>query len=73
MTGLALATALAAFIATFALTPRVLRWLEARAILDRPGHRSAHQVPVPRGGGLALVPVVLALWLGLALAGQAPA
>jgi UDP-N-acetylmuramyl pentapeptide phosphotransferase/UDP-N-acetylglucosamine-1-phosphate transferase len=75
MTGLAIAVAvaLAAFVATSLLTGPVLRSLEQRSILDRPVERSAHQVPVPRGGGLALVPVLLAAWLGLALAGRAPA
>jgi UDP-N-acetylmuramyl pentapeptide phosphotransferase/UDP-N-acetylglucosamine-1-phosphate transferase len=64
---------LAVLLATLAATGRVLRWLERRAILDRPVDRSAHQSPVPRGGGLALVPVLLAAWLGLGLAGGAPA
>ena len=74
MTGLAIAVAvaLAAFVATSLLTGPVLRSLEQRSILDRPVERSAHQVPVPRGGGLALVPVLLAAWLGLALAERAP-
>ena len=60
-------------LAVFAVTGRVLGWLERRAILDRPVERSAHQVPVPRGGGLALVPVLVAAWLGLSLGGAAPA
>ena len=46
-----------------------------RAILDRPNQRSSHAQPTPRGAGLALVPVVLLLWAGLArydaLPGQA--
>jgi UDP-N-acetylmuramyl pentapeptide phosphotransferase/UDP-N-acetylglucosamine-1-phosphate transferase len=62
---------LAVFIATWWLTGRVLAWLTRRAILDRPVGRSAHRVPVPRGGGLALVPAVLAAWLALAALGQA--
>ncbi len=63
---------LAVLLATLAATGRVRAWLERRAILDRPVERSAHQVPVPRGGGLALMPVLLAAWLALALAGRAP-
>lgn len=52
------------FAATFAAavlaTGAVLRWLRARDILDRPNHRSSHTVPTPRGGGLALTPLMLA-------------
>jgi UDP-N-acetylmuramyl pentapeptide phosphotransferase/UDP-N-acetylglucosamine-1-phosphate transferase len=61
---------LAVFIATWWLTGRVLAWLTRRAILDRPVARSAHRVPVPRGGGLALVPPILAAWLVLAALGR---
>ena len=67
------AAALIVFLATLALAGRVRAWLQRRAILDRPVDRSAHAVPVPRGGGLAVVPVLLAAWIGLALAGRAPA
>lgn len=46
---------------------RVLLWLRRRAILDTPNARSAHSVPIPRGGGLglmiALLPALGALWL----------
>jgi len=61
---------LAVFIATWWLTGRVRAWLARRAILDRPVARSAHAVPVPRGGGLALMPAVLGAWLVLALLGR---
>ena len=62
------------------LTVALLTWglrglLLRRAVLDRPNERSSHAVPTPRGAGLALVPVVLLLWAGLArheaLPGQA--
>ena len=62
---------LAVFVATWWLTGRVRAWLAQRAILDRPVARSAHRVPVPRGGGLALVPAVLTAWLVLAALGRA--
>ncbi|HEX7970600.1 MAG TPA: glycosyl transferase, partial [Stellaceae bacterium] len=64
---------LGVFIATWWLTGRVRAWLARRAILDRPVERSAHSVPVPRGGGLAVVPVIVVAWLALALLGVAPA
>jgi UDP-N-acetylmuramyl pentapeptide phosphotransferase/UDP-N-acetylglucosamine-1-phosphate transferase len=67
-----LAVAVAVFCAASWLTGRVLAWLERRAILDRPVERSSHRVPVPRGGGLALVPVLVIAWLALAIVGDAP-
>lgn len=51
----------AGFFAANALaTGLVLRWLRKREILDRPNDRSSHTVPTPRGGGLAVTPLVLA-------------
>lgn len=40
------------------------RYAEYRRILDHPNQRSSHSVPTPRGGGLAIVVLVLAtgLW-----------
>jgi UDP-N-acetylmuramyl pentapeptide phosphotransferase/UDP-N-acetylglucosamine-1-phosphate transferase len=67
------ATALLVFLATLGLAGRVRDWLLGRAILDRPVERSTHAAPVPRGGGLAVVPVLLAAWVGLAITGRAPA
>jgi UDP-N-acetylmuramyl pentapeptide phosphotransferase/UDP-N-acetylglucosamine-1-phosphate transferase len=61
--------ALAVFAATWALTGAVRHWLAARAILDRPVERSSHAVPVPRGAGLAVVPVLLAGWAAVAAVG----
>ncbi|HKT18603.1 MAG TPA: glycosyl transferase, partial [Stellaceae bacterium] len=51
----------------------VLAWLQRQAILDLPVERSSHIRPVPRGGGLALVPLLLFAWLMLAVDGRAPA
>ncbi|HEY1504730.1 MAG TPA: glycosyltransferase family 4 protein [Stellaceae bacterium] len=47
-------------------------WLRRRAILDHPGERTSHENATPRGGGIALVPVVLFAWMMLTLAGLAP-
>lgn len=60
------AFALVVFFATWVGTGQVLRVLERRAILDHPNERSSHDVPTPRGGGLVLVPVVLAAWIAIA-------
>jgi UDP-N-acetylmuramyl pentapeptide phosphotransferase/UDP-N-acetylglucosamine-1-phosphate transferase len=64
--GWAAAVAVAVLAATLVLTGAVRRWLGAHAILDRPVERSSHIVPVPRGGGLALVPVLLCGWAAIA-------
>jgi Fuc2NAc and GlcNAc transferase len=40
-------------------TGRVRRYAVAKALLDHPNERSSHAVPTPRGGGLALVLVIL--------------
>jgi len=54
---------------------RLAGWLRKRQILDLPNERSSHTRPTPRGGGLAVTPVILLGWLvlaalGLALSGQ---
>jgi UDP-N-acetylmuramyl pentapeptide phosphotransferase/UDP-N-acetylglucosamine-1-phosphate transferase len=63
---------LAALGGTLWLTAVVLGWLRRRAILDHPVHRSSHRQPVPRGGGLAVMPVLAVVWLALDLLGRAP-
>ncbi len=60
---------LAAFAATLAGTGLALRALRRRAILDHPNDRSSHAVPTPRGGGLAVLPVVLVAWSIAAVTG----
>src|SRR4029079_8274882 len=37
------------------MTSFVRQWSLKRGILDRPNARSSHEVPTPRGGGLAIV------------------
>ncbi len=61
-----LAAALTGF-ATWALSRMVLEMLRERDIMDRPNHRSSHAAPVPRGGGLAIMAIVLPSWLLLSL------
>lgn len=56
---------LSAFVLSLALTRLVLGWLRAKAVLDIPNERSSHTIPTPRGGGLAVTPVVVGGW-GLA-------
>jgi Fuc2NAc and GlcNAc transferase len=54
------------------------RYARARALLDRPNHRSSHATPTPHGGGLAVVGTVFLLigvgmWAGLVPARMAVA
>lgn len=52
------------FAATFSClyaTRILMGWLRARAILDKPNHRSSHARPTPRGGGLAVMAVASTL------------
>ena len=68
-----LATCVAVTIATWAATWAVLRCLIRFQIYDRPNARSSHDLPRPRGGGLALVPVLLIAWIAaVAWFGAAP-
>ena len=60
------ASAVVVLAAAWAGTGAVLRVLEQRAILDHPNERSSHSVPTPRGGGLAVVAVILAAWMAIA-------
>ncbi len=50
-------------VATWAALAMVRGFLARRALLDHPGARSSHAVPTPRGGGLAVVPVLAAAWV----------
>jgi UDP-N-acetylmuramyl pentapeptide phosphotransferase/UDP-N-acetylglucosamine-1-phosphate transferase len=66
MTTAALTIALVSFALTVAATRLVLAWLRHRRILDHPNERSSHSQPIPRGGGLAVIPVVSLLLILLA-------
>jgi len=70
---LAVAVPVLALGGSFALTALALERLKRRAIFDRPGQRSLHDAPVPRGGGLAVVPILAAGWIALAALGDSPA
>ncbi len=51
-----------------AFTWSVLMWLRAKQIMDMPNARSSHDIPTPRGGGLAITPLIVAgssVWFGL--------
>ncbi|TWI11592.1 UDP-N-acetylmuramyl pentapeptide phosphotransferase/UDP-N-acetylglucosamine-1-phosphate transferase [Lysobacter ruishenii] len=45
-------------------TALAIRYAQARAMLDQPGERRSHQVPTPRGGGVAIVVAALVVGIG---------
>ncbi|MBT7136678.1 MAG: glycosyltransferase family 4 protein [Rhodospirillaceae bacterium] len=51
--------------AVFTGTGVLLPFLRARAILDLPNERSSHDVPTPKGGGIVVIGVGLAAWVGV--------
>jgi UDP-N-acetylmuramyl pentapeptide phosphotransferase/UDP-N-acetylglucosamine-1-phosphate transferase len=69
-----LGAAAAVGLAVWAATGLLLRLLTRLRLYDRPNERSSHAVATPRGGGLALVPLLLAAWIAWGLwSGTAPA
>ena len=56
----------AAFVLSLVLTGGLRRYALKRRLLDIPNQRSSHSVPVPRGGGLAVVLAFVAGALALA-------
>lgn len=55
--------ALSAVLLSYLGVAGLKRWAERRQMLDVPNERSSHTQPTPRGGGLAIVVVVLFGWL----------
>ncbi|MDP6951158.1 MAG: glycosyltransferase family 4 protein, partial [Alphaproteobacteria bacterium] len=68
----ALLAALAAAALAWVATGALLKQLAAKDILDHPNERSSHERPTPRGGGIAVVAVILLGWLLLAAVEIAP-
>jgi Fuc2NAc and GlcNAc transferase len=73
VTGKVLAVGLGAAVAAWILTWGARRYALSHAVIDVPNPRSSHQVPTPRGGGLAIVAAFLCGMLGLRIAGLVPA
>jgi UDP-N-acetylmuramyl pentapeptide phosphotransferase/UDP-N-acetylglucosamine-1-phosphate transferase len=53
----------ATFLVTVLGTAWLKKWLMERNILDYPGERTSHEVPTPRGGGLVIYLVLVAVWI----------
>jgi len=62
----------AVFFVSIAATKAVLVQLRQRAMFDVPNSRSSHQVPTPRGGGIAILAIFLPATLALVLAEEIP-
>ena len=52
-----------AFLIAYAGTRLLIGMLTRRDVLDHPNHRSSHDAPVPRGGGIAVLAGLLPVWL----------
>ncbi len=62
-TPLAALLAAAAFLVAYLGTRILIGLLARRQVLDHPNHRSNHDSPVPRGGGIAVLAALLPAWL----------
>jgi Fuc2NAc and GlcNAc transferase len=60
-------------VASLSLTALARRWMLRLRVLDRPNERSSHTRTTPRGGGVAVIGVLLGGVLVFAIAGLAPA
>jgi UDP-N-acetylmuramyl pentapeptide phosphotransferase/UDP-N-acetylglucosamine-1-phosphate transferase len=54
-------------VAVFATMGALLPFLHNRAILDHPNERSSHEIPTPKGGGIAVVAIILLAWIAVGL------
>ena len=64
-----LAGSFAAGAASWLATAGVRRLLSRGGVLDIPNERSSHSSPTPRGGGIAVASVLIAVWLAFWLYG----
>jgi Fuc2NAc and GlcNAc transferase len=64
---------LSAFLVSLAGTGVLRRYALAHRVLDVPNERSSHQLPMPRGGGVAIVVSFLGASSALAALGRIPA
>lgn len=67
-----LAMVVLAFVLTWRLTGRIRTYALAKNLVDDVNERSSHSVPTPRGGGLAIIAVVLPAIALASLIGEIP-
>lgn len=68
-----LSATIAVLLLSLAATGLVLAQLRRRAILDHPNERSSHDAPTPRGGGIAVIAVLIVAWYVPSLPAPDPA
>ena len=68
--GLLLAISAAALVASWLASWMAARFLRRAGILDRPNARSSHRTPIPRGGGVGFMAVILLALAAMAIAGS---
>jgi UDP-N-acetylmuramyl pentapeptide phosphotransferase/UDP-N-acetylglucosamine-1-phosphate transferase len=66
------AVAVAAFAISCLGTRMLVTLLRREAVLDVPNQRSSHDVPTPRGGGIAVIGAVALAWAALCALGMTP-
>ena len=66
------AYAVVVFVLVVLLTGVVRKLALRHELMDVPNQRSSHDVPTPRGGGLAIVAGTAVAWIAAALGGHAP-
>lgn len=54
---------LVAIAASSALVTLIRRWANTHSVIDMPNERSSHTIPTPRGGGMAIVIIVVTVVL----------
>ena len=59
-------------LASCVATALLRKVLLQKGVLDTPNERSSHTIPTPRGGGIALMAVLLLGWLGYGLSSPTP-
>ena len=69
---IAIAALFIALVASFFLTGALRRYALGADLMDIPNDRSSHEVPTPRGGGVAIVVVVLVGLMALSLWSAVP-
>jgi UDP-N-acetylmuramyl pentapeptide phosphotransferase/UDP-N-acetylglucosamine-1-phosphate transferase len=62
----------AAFVISCLATRALIPLLRREAVLDVPNRRSSHELPTPRGGGIAVIGTIAVVWLGLRAAAIMP-
>ena len=58
---------LVAFLLSMIGTRLLIGFLNQQNILDQPNSRSSHEMPTPRGAGIAVVGILCIIWLSIGI------